>query len=257
MPHGIAPANPVLQVAHLGKAFGGLQVTCDVSLSLYAGQRLALIGPNGAGKTTLVNQMSGFLASDAGSIHLHGQDITGWPGWRRVRHGLVRTFQISRLAADLSALDQLALAIHQRCGSIVNMWRSHQRWQAIRDEAMTILAQLNLSRIAEAKPSVMAYGDQRLLEMALALALRPKVLLLDEPMAGVPKSEAQLILAALAKLPPELAVIIIEHDMDVVFRFAEAIVVLANGQVLAQGTPDEIRSNAQVRAVYLGKAQQL
>jgi len=247
-------ATPVLQVVHLSKSFGGLQVTRDVSFSLFAGQRLALIGPNGAGKTTLVNQIAGALPSDAGRITLHGQDVTRWPGWQRVQRGLVRTFQISRLAADLPARDQVALAIHQHQGSIGHMWRSHHRYADIRDEAAQILAELNLSRVASAKPSAMAYGDQRLLEMALALALRPKVLLLDEPMAGVPRSEAQLILTALEKLPAELAVVIIEHDMDLVFRFAQHILVLANGQVLAQGTPAEIRNHPQVRAVYLGKS---
>jgi len=249
-----AASAPVLQVTNLSKSFGGLQVTRDVSLSVHAGQRLALIGPNGAGKTTLVNQISGFLTADSGRISLHGQDITHWPGYWRVRHGLVRTFQISQLAADLPAIEQLALAIHQRQGSISRMWRSRQRYTVVHDEAMQILTQLNLSRIAASPPAVMAYGDQRLLEMALALALRPKVLLLDEPMAGVPKSEAQLILTALSKLPEELAVVIIEHDMDLVFRFARQIVVLANGQVLAQGSPAEIRNHEQVRAVYLGKA---
>jgi len=247
-------ATPVLRVENLSKSFGGLQVTRDVSLSLPKGQRLALIGPNGAGKTTLVNQIAGALPSDAGRITLHGQDVTRWPGWQRVQSGLVRTFQISRLAADLPALDQVALAIHQRQGSIGRMWRSHPHYADIRDEAASILAELNLSRVASATPSTMAYGDQRLLEMALALALHPKVLLLDEPMAGVPRSEAQLILGALEKLPEELAVIIIEHDMDLVFRFALHILVLANGQVLAQGTPDEIRNHPQVRAVYLGKS---
>lgn len=245
----------VLRVNNLSKAFGGLQVTNDVSLSLKAGERLALIGPNGAGKTTLVNQIAGFLSADTGSIHLHDEDITAWPGYKRVGHGLVRTFQISKLAPTLPAIEQVALALHQRQGSIGRMWRDRRSYQGILDEAMSILDGLHLSRIATAAPAAMAYGDQRLLEIALALALRPKVLLLDEPMAGVPRSEAQLILDALSRLPQDLAVVIIEHDMDLVFRFAHRILVLANGAVLAQGTPDEIRRNDVVRAVYLGKAE--
>src|SRR5690606_33420911 len=175
----------------------------------------------------------------------------------RVRHGLVRTFQISKLAPALRAIDQVALAIHQREGSISNMWRSKGSYRQVLDEARAILEALQLGRLAATTPSEMAYGDQRLVEVALALALKPRVLLLDEPMAGVPKSEAQLILDALARLPSDLAVVIIEHDMDLVFRFAQRILVLANGAVLAAGTPDEIRRNEVVRAVYLGKAGQL
>lgn len=247
----------MLQVQGLSKAFGGLKVTDDVSMSLAAGERLAIIGPNGAGKTTLVNQISGFLQADSGTIRLDGVDITHWPGHRRVRHGLVRTFQISKLAPALPVIDQVALAIHQRDGSINNMWRSKGSYRAVLDEAYGILQALQLGHLAWTTPSEMAYGDQRLVEVALALALKPRVLLLDEPMAGVPKSEAQLILDALARLPSDLAVVIIEHDMDLVFRFAQRILVLANGSVLAAGAPDEIRRNEAVRAVYLGKAGQL
>jgi len=247
----------MLRVEKLSKSFGGLKVTDNVSLSLGAGERLALIGPNGAGKTTLVNQISGFLGADAGAIHLQDDDVTRWPAHRRVRHGLVRTFQISKLALTLPAIDQVALAIHQRDGSINNMWRRKTSYGPVLDEARSILDALQLGRLARVAPSEMAYGDQRLVEVALALALRPRVLLLDEPMAGVPKSEAQLILDALERLPSDLAVVIIEHDMDLVFRFAHRIVVLANGAVLATGTPDDIRRDDTVRAVYLGKAGQL
>jgi len=245
----------ILQVDKLNKAFGGLKVTSDVSLSLSKGERLALIGPNGAGKTTLVNQIAGFLQSDQGTITLNGQDITRWPAHRRVQNGLVRTFQISKLAPGLPAVEQVAMAIHQREGSLKNMWRNHWNYKPVVDEAMSLLEELRLTHLAMATPESMAYGDQRQLEIALALALRPKVLLLDEPMAGVPQGEAQLILNALSLLPTDLAVVIIEHDMDLVFRFADRIVVLANGAVLAEGTPDEIRKNEVVRAVYLGKAE--
>ena len=247
----------LLVVEHLRKAFGGLKVTDDVSFTLSAAERLAIIGPNGAGKTTLVNQVGGVLHSDHGRVLLDGTDVTNWPSYKRVAHGLVRTFQISKLAPDMAVIDQLALAIHQRNGSIGQMWRSKEAYQEINDEARKILSELHLGRVADTTPSEMAYGDQRLVEVALALALRPRVLLLDEPMAGVPKSEAQLVLEALERLPSDLGVVIIEHDMDLVFRYATRILVLANGAVLADGTPDEIRRNDVVRAVYLGKEGQL
>lgn len=241
-----------LRVENLCKAFGGLVVTNDVSFSLEPGERLAIIGPNGAGKTTLVNQMAGVLHADSGRIWLHDDDVTAWPSYKRVGCGLVRTFQISRLAPDIPALDQIALAIHQRDGSIRGMWRHRNSYGHVLDEAHRILADLQLTRVENHTPSQMAYGDQRLVEIALALALRPKVLMLDEPMAGVPRSEAELILKALDRLPDDLGVIIIEHDMDLVFRFAHRILVLANGAVLADGTPDEIRRHEVVRTVYLG-----
>ncbi len=247
----------LLQVQHLKKAFGGLKVTDDVSFNLAAGERLAIIGPNGAGKTTLVNQVGGALLCDEGRVLLNDTDVTSWPGYKRVANGLVRTFQISKLAPEMPVVDQIALAIHQRDGSISQMWRSKNSYHGIIDEALSILADLQLIRVAHDTPSEMAYGDQRLVEVALALALRPKVLLLDEPMAGVPKSEAQLVLDALKRLPADLGVVIIEHDMDLVFRFASRILVLANGAVLADGTPDEIRRNDVVRAVYLGKEGQI
>ncbi|HWK60261.1 MAG TPA: ABC transporter ATP-binding protein [Eoetvoesiella sp.] len=246
----------ILRVEHLSKAYGGLKVTDDVSFTLKPGERLAIIGPNGAGKTTLVSQIAGALQSDGGRIFMADDNVTSWPGYRRVGHGLVRTFQISKLAPDIPVLDQLALAIHQRDGSIGNMWRHKNSYGAVLDEALAILRDLGLSRAAQRTPSEMAYGDQRLVEVALALALKPRVLLLDEPMAGVPKSEAQLILDALERLPADLAVVIIEHDMELVFRFAHRILVLANGAVLADGAPAEIRGNEVVRAVYLGKGGQ-
>jgi len=243
----------LLKIESLRKSYGGLKVTDDVSFALSEGERMAIIGPNGAGKTTLISQVAGALSSDSGRIFLGGEDITAWPGHRRVGQGLVRTFQISKLAPDIPVIDQLALAIHQRDGSIRNMWRHKDSYAQVLDEASAILRSLHLSAAERRTPSEMAYGDQRLVEVALALVLKPRVLLLDEPMAGVPRSEAQLILDALERLPAKLAVIIIEHDMDLVFRFAQRILVLANGAVLADGTADEIRNNDIVRAVYLGK----
>ncbi|WP_372827343.1 ABC transporter ATP-binding protein [Polaromonas sp.] len=241
-----------LLVQGLHKSFGGLRVTNNVSLALAPGARVALIGPNGAGKTTLVNLISGVLAPGSGSISLDGQDIGAWPQERRVKAGLVRTFQITTLAARLPVLRQVEMALHVREGLAHRWWRSVDALPAVREEACAILDDLGLSHAAPRTPLELAYGEQRLVEMALALALRPRVLLLDEPMAGVPRSESDTLLRALDRLPPELAVLIIEHDMDVVFRFAQHIIVMAEGAVLAAGTPAEIRQHSAVRDAYLG-----
>jgi ABC-type branched-subunit amino acid transport system ATPase component len=241
-----------LHIHSLDKRFGGLHVTRAVDLRLHAGDRLALIGPNGAGKTTLVNLMSGVLAPSGGSIHLGGEDVTRRSQAERVRRGLARTYQITTLAMRLTVLHQVEMALHERDGLSRRMWRSIDRLPALRDEAWALIDSLNLAHAALRTPAELAYGEQRLVEIALALALRPRVLLLDEPMAGVPQSEGATVLAALQRLPADLAVLLIEHDMDLVFRYAQRIVVLAEGAVLASGTPDEIRRDEQVRAVYLG-----
>jgi branched-chain amino acid transport system ATP-binding protein len=241
-----------LHVQGLDKHFGGLHVTRGVDLQLQAGERLALIGPNGAGKTTLVNLMSGVLAPSGGTIHLQGADVTRRSQAQRVRQGLARTYQITTLAMRLTVLQQVEMALHEREGVSRRMWRSTDRYPQLRDEAWTLIEGLHLSHAALRTPAELAYGEQRLVEIALALALRPKVLLLDEPMAGVPQREGATVLAALQRLPADLAVLLIEHDMDLVFRYAQRIVVLAEGAVLAAGTPDEIKRNEQVRAVYLG-----
>ena len=242
----------VFQVEALDKHFGGLHVTRSVSLSLQAGERVALIGPNGAGKTTLINLMSGVLQPSAGQIRLNGENVTGWNQARRVRAGLVRTFQITTLAPHLPVQRQVELALFEREGLTHRFWRSIDDYPALASEALQLLSMLGLSAHAAHATEQLAYGEQRLVEMALALALRPKVLLLDEPMAGVPQGEGARLLQALQSLPRDLSVLIIEHDMHLVFRMAQRIVVLAEGAVLASGTPDEIRANTQVRAVYLG-----
>ena len=241
-----------LSVQGLNKSFGGLRVTNDVSFALAPGARVALIGPNGAGKTTLINLVSGALAPASGSILLDGQNIVNWPQERRVKSGLVRTFQITTLASHLPVVRQVEMALHEREGLAHRWWKSVDALPAIREEACAILDDLGLSAAAARTPLELAYGEQRLVEIALALALRPRVLLLDEPMAGVPRSESDTLLRALDRLPAELAVLIIEHDMDVVFRFAQHIIVLAEGAVLAAGTPAEIRQHSAVRDVYLG-----
>ncbi len=242
----------VLQTQSLDKHFGGLHVTRGVSLTLNAGDRLALIGPNGAGKTTLVNLISGTLAPSGGRVLLAGDDVTARSQAQRVRAGLARTFQITTLAPHLPVQRQVELALFEREGLTGRAWRSIDGYPSLAAEARTLLAALGLESKAGVATERLAYGEQRLVEMALALALKPRVLLLDEPMAGVPQGEGRRLLDALAALPDDLAVLIIEHDMDLVFRFARRIVVLAEGAVLAQGTPDDIRRDPLVRAAYLG-----
>lgn len=242
----------LLDIRDLDKRFGGLHVTRGVSFEIAAGERLALIGPNGAGKTTLVNQISGVLSPDAGEIWLQGQPVTALNQAQRVRAGLARTFQITTLAPHFQVQRQVELALFEREGLTGRAWRSIDTYPALKAEALGLLEQLGLRALAATATQDLAYGEQRLVEMALALALRPKVLLLDEPMAGVPKGDGQRILSALDNLPRDLGVLIIEHDMDLVFRFASRILVLADGAVLADGKPEKIRNDPQVRAAYLG-----
>ena len=242
----------LLDIRGLTKSFGGLAVTRQVNLQLQPGNRVGLIGPNGAGKTTLINLITGVLMPDGGQVLLAGEDVSALAQPQRVKRGLVRTFQITQLAPTLSIRRQVELALHERLGSVNRMFRPLNAFVALRDEAEQILQTLQLGGIAERAPIELAYGEQRLVEMALALALRPKVLLLDEPMAGVPSGERQVILDALDTLPRELAILMIEHDMDLVFNFADRIVVLADGAVLAEGAPAEIRRHPAVRTAYLG-----
>ena len=242
----------LLDIRALDKRFGGLHVTRKVSFSLSAGDRLALIGPNGAGKTTLVNQISGVLASDSGEVRLRGEDVTRLRQAQRVRSGLARTFQITTLAPHFPVQRQIELALFEREGLTGRAWRSIDAFPALAAEARDMLGRFGLQAQAGTATQDLAYGEQRLVEMALAMALRPKVLLLDEPMAGVPKGDGARLLAALDALPRDLAVLLIEHDMDLVFRFATRILVLAEGAVLADGTPDQVRRDPRVRAAYLG-----
>ena len=243
----------VLEARALDKRFGGLHVTRAVTLQVQAGERLALIGPNGAGKTTLVNQLSGVLPPSSGEVWLGGLDVTHRSQAHRVRAGLARTFQITTLAPHLPVQRQVELALFEREGLTGRWWRSIDAYPVLAAEAQALLRELGLGDHAAWPTERLAYGEQRLVELALALALRPRVLLLDEPMAGVPQGEGARLLGALAALPPALAVLIIEHDMDLVFRFARRIVVLAEGAVLADGPPDVIRADPRVRAAYLGQ----
>jgi len=242
-----------LQVEGLNRAFGALPVTRDVNLVLERGARCALIGPNGAGKTTLVNLITGALKPQSGRVLLDGKDITGLSQADRARRGLARTFQINQLFRGLTVLENLCMTIGERDGHCNNLWRSAGSRRVVIDEALDHLDSLRLTDDALKLVRELPYGRQRLVEIAIALAQKPRVLLLDEPAAGVPSSESHLILDVVAALDPDIAVLIIEHDMDVVFRFAKEITVLVQGAVFTQGTPNEIMNNEQVRAVYLGQ----
>jgi ABC-type branched-subunit amino acid transport system ATPase component len=230
-------------------------VAHEVDLELPPGERYALIGPNGAGKTTLINLITGMLAPDGGSILLGGEDITALAPDARVKRGLARTFQINTLFPRLTALESVALAVLEREGHAHNWWRALPRFHAALDEARYILSTLRLEDHSHRLTRELAYGQQRLLEIALALATRPRVLLLDEPAAGVPRDESGELFAAVAGLSRSLTVLFIEHDMDVVFRFASRILVMVGGRLLVQGTPEEIARDERVREVYLGKGR--
>jgi ABC-type branched-subunit amino acid transport system ATPase component len=229
-------------------------VAQDIALELPRGERYALIGPNGAGKTTLMNLLTGMLAPDSGQIFLGGEEISRLPPDARVKKGLSRTFQINTLFAQLSALESVTLAVLEREGQAHTWWRRLPKFGSAIDEAQAILKSLNLGDDSFRITKELAYGQQRLLEIALALAARPKVLLLDEPAAGVPKDESAQLFDAIDGLSRELTILFIEHDMDVVFRFASRIIVMVGGRILVEGTPDEIARDERVREVYLGQA---
>jgi branched-chain amino acid transport system ATP-binding protein len=246
-------AEPALQVRNLQKSFGAIHVANDINLALPRGARHALIGPNGAGKTTLVNLISGALRASAGEVLLDGEKITALSQAGRTRRGIARTFQINRLFRGLTVLENVFLAIGERTGACNRLWRAAGRERAVIDEALDHLQSLELVADACKPVRELPYGRQRLVEIAIALAQRPKLLLLDEPAAGVPSSENHLILDVIGRLDPDITVLIIEHDMDVVFRFAKRITVLVAGTVLTEGTPEEISADERVRAVYLGE----
>jgi branched-chain amino acid transport system ATP-binding protein len=241
-----------LEIQGLQKSFGALQVTRDVNLTLERGARHALIGPNGAGKTTLVNLITGVLRPSTGKVLLNGEDITALSQARRSRRGIARTFQINQLFRGLTVLENLYLAIGERTRACNRLWRPAGAERAVIEEALEHLESLKLADDALKLVRELPYGRQRLVEIAIALAQRPRVLLLDEPAAGVPSSESHLILDVVGALDPDIAILIIEHDMDVVFRFAKQITVLVAGAVLTQGAPQAIIADERVRAVYLG-----
>lgn len=246
-------AAPILRTEKLNKRFGGLVATSDVSLSLAPGARHALIGPNGAGKTTFINQLTGVMKPSSGRIFLDGVDITGDSQYERVRRGLARTFQINQLFANLTPLETVTLAIGEREGRGWGMWRSLAARKAIVHEAADLLSRFRLFDVMDRRTSELAYGRQRLLEIAVAIAAKPRVLLLDEPAAGVPEGEREDILEIVAGLPSDVAVLLIEHDMDLVFSFANRISVLVAGALLTEGTAAEVSSDPRVRTAYLGE----
>jgi branched-chain amino acid transport system ATP-binding protein len=243
-----------LETENLQKHFGGLHVTRDLSLQVRQGARHALIGPNGAGKTTVINLLTGVLRPSSGRILLEGQDITALPVHKRVLRGLSRTFQINQLYADLTPLETVGLAVSERLGHGSDWWRVLGTRSDINGEIAEILSRFHLMDVRGEPTSVLPYGKQRLLEIAVAIATKPRVLLLDEPAAGVPESERHDILAAVASLPRDVTVLLIEHDMDLVFSFADRISVLVSGALLVEGEPAAVARDPQVKAVYLGEA---
>jgi len=245
-------SGPALSTRRLAKSFGSLIVARDIELSLPVGARYALIGPNGAGKTTLINLMTGMLSPNAGQIFLGDDDITGLEPQARVRRGLARTFQINTLFPGLNALEAVTLAVAERRGISGQFWKNVAEHKEAIEEAYEILAKLRLGDSCYQVTRELPYGRQRLLEIALALATRPKVLLLDEPAAGVPQEESGDIFEAVASLSGDLTLLFIEHDMHVVFRFATHIIVLVGGGIFKEGTPAEIANDPGVREVYLG-----
>jgi branched-chain amino acid transport system ATP-binding protein len=244
----------VLSTRNLNKSFGSLVVAQGIELSVPKGERYALIGPNGAGKTTLINLLTGMVRPDSGQVLLGEADITSLPPEARVHQGLARTFQINTLFPQLTPLEAVTLAVLEREEIAGVWWKSLPSFQDAAEEAQGILKSLNLENSSLRPTRELAYGQQRLLEIALALATRPRVLLLDEPAAGVPKDESAELFRAIDNLSRELTVLFIEHDMNVVFRFASRILVMVGGRILVEGTPQEIAHNEEVRAVYLGKS---
>ena len=248
-------SESALVACGVDKRFGSLVVAANVNLVLPPGARHALIGPNGAGKTTLINLMTGMLRPDGGQILLGGDDVTALAPEKRVRRGLARTYQINSLFPHLTALESVTLAVCERRRVAQTWWRRLIAYREEIEEAHQILGALMLGAVCHRPARELAYGQQRLLEIALALASRPKVIRLDEPAAGVPREESKELFAAIAGLSRDIAVLFIEHDMELVFRFASRVVVMVGGSILVEGTPAEIASDPQVRAVYLGKAQ--
>jgi len=246
-------AEPLLSVAGLCKHFGGIMATDDISLTIADGELHAIIGPNGAGKTTLVAQLMGELRPDCGSIRLDGKDVTALPPYRRSLRGIARSFQITSVFPEFTACDNVALAVQAHSGGSFRFWRAARADPALREPARAVLDEIGLGHRADVPAAVLAHGEQRLLEIAIALASRPRLLLLDEPMAGMGIDDAARMMSFLARLKGKIALLLIEHDMDAVFALADRVTVMLYGSIIATGTPAQIRANAEVRKAYLGE----
>jgi branched-chain amino acid transport system ATP-binding protein len=244
-----------LRTEGLSKSWGAFAANSDVSLTFAPGARHALIGPNGAGKTTFINLLTGAFMPSSGKVYLGGEDITHLPQHQRVHSGMTRTFQLNTLFAGMTVLESVALAISERRGLQNVWWKTVENHPEVIEEAMELLATLKLSDQANSITRSMAYGKQRLVEIALALATKPRILLLDEPAAGIPQAESKELFEVLAQLPRDVTVLFIEHDMSLVFRFADRITVLVSGKVLTEGTPAEIAADPRVKEVYLGESE--
>jgi branched-chain amino acid transport system ATP-binding protein len=246
-------ADALLEVTELRKSFGALAATDGVDLEVLAGETHAIIGPNGAGKTTLISQLSGMLRPDSGRIRFAGEDVTRLPAPARSKKGLARSFQITSIYRDFSALDNVALAVQAHSGHSFRFWRPARAEPALRDPARRILEDVGLGGRADVLAANLAHGEQRQLEIAMVLATRPRLLLLDEPVAGMGVEESARMVGFLSKLKGSQSIVLVEHDMDAVFSLADRISVLVYGRIIATGTPQEIRANPEVRAAYLGE----
>jgi branched-chain amino acid transport system ATP-binding protein len=248
-------ADPLLHLRNIRKAYGALVVTDDVSLSINPGELHAIIGPNGAGKTTLIHQISGTLPSDSGRILFDGEDITGLSMPQRVRHGLARSFQITSILPGFSALENVALAVQARSGSSFRFFGNAAQEKALNGPAMDALHLVGIGARANIPAGLLSHGEKRQLELAIALATEPKLLLLDEPLAGTGHEESLRVVETLRQLKSRLTIVLIEHDMDAVFSLADRVSVLVYGRVIATGAPDQIRENPEVRSAYLGEEE--
>jgi branched-chain amino acid transport system ATP-binding protein len=245
----------MLRVEGLSKRFGGIVATDHVGLAVEAGRIHALIGPNGAGKSTLVNQLSGEILPDAGSIRFLGEDITRWPIHARVAHGLVRSYQVTSVMRGFTARENVMLAVQARSGHSFHFWRPMREEAALREPALAALARVGLAERGEVRAAHLAHGEQRQLEIAMALATRPRLLLLDEPLAGMGSEEAARMVELLRALRADHAILLIEHDMDAVFSLADDVTVLVHGRAIATGPPAAVRDNAEVQSAYLGEGE--
>jgi len=245
-------AEPLLQVEGLSKRFGGIVASNNISLDINVGELHAVIGPNGAGKTTLIAQLTGELTPNAGRVHFGGVDITHTPPFRRSLLGLARSFQVTSVFPDLTVLDNVALAVQAHVGHSFHFWRNAKKDKALREPARAALARVGLNGRDHAIVGTMSHGEHRQLEIAMALATAPRMLLLDEPMAGMGPDESARLVSTLRELKNAYTILLVEHDMDAVFALADRISVLVYGRVIATGSPDEIRNNADVKQAYLG-----